>query len=80
MSNQSVSIDRSTLIPLGLAATVVTTFMGATWWLQSRLAEIDRKLERIEYKTDLSWNETSMENWALRLAKANPNITVPDIK
>lgn len=80
MNNQAGRIDKSTLIPVGVAATIVTTLMGATWWLQGRLSDIDRRLERIEMKTDASWNETAMENWALRLAKANPNISVPDIK
>lgn len=77
---QSGTIDRSTLIPLGVAAAIVTTFIGATWWLQGRLSDIDRRLERIEYKTDASWNQTSMENWALRLARSNPNLVVPDVK
>jgi hypothetical protein len=77
---QSGTIDRSTLIPLGVTATIIGSLIGATWWLQGRLSDIDRRLERIEYKTDSSWNQTSMENWALKLARNNPTITVPDVK
>ena len=73
-------IDRNTLIPLGVAAAVVTAFIGATVWLQGRLSDIDRRLERIEYKTDASWNQVSMENWALRLARENPQIVVPEVR
>jgi hypothetical protein len=79
MSSQG-HIDRNTLIPLGVTAAIVTTFIGATWWLQGRLADIDRKLERIEYKTDASWNQVSMENWALKLARENPSLNVPEVR
>jgi hypothetical protein len=77
---QSGTIDRSTLMPIGLMGTLIVSLIGATWWLQNRLSDIDRRLERIEYKTDASWNETSMENWALKLARSNPTINVPEVK
>ena len=80
MNSESGTIDRSTLVPLGVMASVLTVFLGATWWLQGRLSDIDRRLERIEYKTDASWNQTSMENWALKLARQNPTLLVPEIK
>lgn len=80
MKDTAGTIDRNTLIPLGVVGSVAITFLGGTWWLQGRLSDIDRRLERIEYKTDASWNQTSMENWALKLARQNPTLIVPEIK
>jgi hypothetical protein len=80
MKDTAGIIDRNTLIPLGVVGSVAITFLGGTWWLQGRLSDIDRRLERIEYKTDASWNQTSMENWALKLARQNPALIVPEIK
>jgi hypothetical protein len=78
--HKPVVVDRSTLVPIGVAGGVLTTFLAGTFWLQGRLSEIDRKLERIDARVQTTWDRTSMENWALRLARQNPNVDVPEVR
>jgi hypothetical protein len=73
-------LDKTTLVPLGLVGGFLTTFLVGTFWLQGRLSEIDRKLERIDARVQTTWDRTSMENWALRLARQNPSVDVPEVR
>jgi len=80
VQDKTIVLDKGTLIPVGVAAGVVLSFASATFWLQGRLSEIDRKLERIDARVQTTWDRTSMENWALRLARENPTVSVPEVR
>jgi hypothetical protein len=80
VTEKSIVLDKGTLVPVGVAAAAVMFLASATFWLQGRLSEIDRKLERIDARVQTTWDSTSMENWALRLARENPSISVPEVR
>lgn len=80
VNDKTIVLDKGTLVPVGVAAGAVLSLASATFWLQGRLSEIDRKLERIDARVQTTWDRTSMENWALRLARENPNVSVPEVR
>ena len=80
VTEKSIVLDKGTLVPVGVAAAAVMVLASVTFWLQGRLSEIDRKLERIDARVQTTWDSTSMENWALRLARENPSISVPEVR
>jgi hypothetical protein len=64
-----------TLVPLGL----VISLCAGVMWISNQLGEIKFKLDTLETKLEDQWTSQDMENWALRLQMANPNISLPDV-
>jgi hypothetical protein len=73
-------ISASTLMPVGIIGTVVMSAIAFVWWLGDKFGNIDHRLERIESRMVDNMARSEMEAWALRLARDNPNLKVPDIR
>lgn len=71
---------RNTLTPLGNVIFAISVSAGATWWA----ATIASRLERIETAlTEAARDKVSVEEirlWSLRLQRANPTLTVPELE
>ena len=68
-------LGTGTLVPLGL----VITLCAGVMWISNQLSEIRFKLDTLDQKLENQWTSQDMENWALRLQMANPNISLPDV-
>ena len=68
-------LGTGTLIPLGL----VITLCAGVMWISNQLSEIRFKLDTLDQKLENQWTSQDMENWALRLQMANPNISLPEV-
>jgi hypothetical protein len=73
-------ISRDTLMPLSVIASTVVSVVGFVWWLSGKFETMENRLERIEFRMDDSFSRSQHEAWALRLARDNPTIRVPDVR
>jgi hypothetical protein len=51
-----------------------------TFWLSSKLTDIEVKVDKVESKLQDQWSSTEMENWSLKLKMANPDIDIPEVR
>ena len=51
-----------------------------TFWLSSKLTDIEVKVDKVESKLQDQWSSTEMENWSLKLKMANPEIDIPEVR
>ena len=68
-------LGTNTLVPLGL----VISLCAGVMWISNQLGEIKFKLDTLETKLEHQWTSQDMENWALRLQMANPNLSLPEV-
>jgi len=66
-------LSANTLLPLGL----VFTICAGVVWISNELGEIRYKLDQLDQKMEDRWTQRDMENWALKLQLANPNLNIP---
>jgi len=66
-------LSANTLLPLGL----VFALCAGVVWISNELGEIRYKLEQLDQKMEDRWTQRDMENWALKLQLANPNLNIP---
>ena len=78
------SLDRSTLVPIGLLVSVVLASIAATTWIQRTLLTLDHKVEMLNTRlealsTDMSnrWTLRDMTSWAELLQARNSALNVP---
>jgi hypothetical protein len=71
--NKKAVLGRDTLMPLGMVLTVCTGLL----WINTKLVNIQFKLETLEGKLEDQWTRRDMENWGLKLKMGNPEITIP---
>ena len=85
------TLDRSTLIPLGLLITVVLSAISGTVWLQASFMDLKYQLKdntdtineikmEIQEKMTDRWTRTDMTNFLDLLKAKNPELKIPDIK
>ena len=67
-------LSANTLLPLGL----VFTICAGVVWISNELGEIRYKLDQLDQKMEDRWPQRDMENWALKLQLANPNLNIPN--
>ena len=67
-------LSANTLLPLGL----VFTICAGVVWISNELGEIRYKLDQLDQKMEDRWTQRDMENWALKLQLANPNLNIPN--
>tara|TARA_Y100000310_G_scaffold294264_1_gene324594 strand:+ start:287 stop:523 length:237 start_codon:yes stop_codon:yes gene_type:complete len=72
-NGKKVGISKDTLIPLSF----VMLICGGVVWMNDKLGNIDNRLSNIERMAEDRWTTLDMENWALRLKMANPDIIIP---
>jgi hypothetical protein len=63
-------------MPMSFAISLVI----GTFWLSSKLTDIEVKVDKVESKLQDQWSSTEMENWSLKLKMANPNIDIPEVR
>jgi hypothetical protein len=76
ISNKKMVLSRDTLMPLGLVLTVC----GGLLWINTKLVNIQFKLETLEGKLEDQWTRRDMENWGLKLKMSNPEIKIPGME
>jgi hypothetical protein len=69
-------LDRDTLMPVSFAISLII----GTFWLSSKLTDIEVKVDKVESKLEDQWSSTEMENWSLKLKMANPEIEIPTVR
>ena len=74
-TNKKAVLGRDTLMPLGM----VLTLCAGLVWINTKLVNIEFKLETLEGKLEDQWTKRDMENWGLKLKLENPAITIPDV-
>lgn len=80
------TLDRSTLVPIGLLVSVVLASITATTWLHGTLLKLDHKIEQLNQRVGLltdgvrdRWTGGDMRTWAELLAARNPTLSVPAV-
>ena len=63
-------------MPMSFAISLVI----GTFWLSSKLTDIEVKVDKVESKLQDQWSSTEMENWSLKLKMANPEIDIPEVR
>ena len=63
-------------MPMSFAISLVI----GTFWLSSKLSDIQVQLDKVEGKLEDQWSSTEMENWSLKLKMANPTIEIPEVR
>ena len=66
------SLDRSTLVPIGLLVSVVLASIAATTWIQRTLLTLDHTVEMLN-----RWTLRDMTSWAELLQARNSALNVP---
>ena len=74
-TNQTI-LSKDTLMPASFAISLVI----GTFWLSSKLTDIEVKLDKMETQLQDQWSSTEMENWSLKLKMANPEIDIPEVR
>ena len=69
-------LSKDTLMPMSFAISLVI----GTFWLSSKLSDIQVQLDKMETKLEDQWSSTEMENWSLKLKMANPDIEIPEVR
>ena len=75
MEKKSI-LSNETLMPMSFAISLVI----GTFWLSSKLSDIQVQLDKVEGKLEDQWSSTEMENWSLKLKMANPEIDIPEVR
>ena len=76
MDRSQTILSKETLMPMSFAISLVI----GTFWLSSKLSDIQVQLDKVEGKLEDQWSSTEMENWSLKLKMANPTIEIPEVK
>lgn len=76
MDRTQTILSRDTLMPMSFAISLVI----GTFWLSSKLSDIQVQLDKVEGKLEDQWSSTEMENWSLKLKMANPEIEIPEVR
>lgn len=87
MPGTETTIGRNTSVTLQLTLAIVGSILTATWWIQTRLSEIQYRLTTIERnQADLKetaqdrWTTTDMERWAHLFEVLNEGLEIPDVR
>lgn len=82
-----LSVNKETLVPLGLLCAVVFTAITVTMWLQSTLLTLQHKIDQLDvrvaliYESDRArWSLADQTTWAELLQARNPALNVPPTK
>ena len=65
-------------LPIGKVVLVVTAVLSSYIWLDQRFNSLDRRLQVIEIRTYDRFSLSDAREWSLRLARANPEIDIPE--
>ena len=76
MNRSETILSKETLMPMSFAISLVI----GTFWLSSKLSDIQVQLDKVEGKLEDQWSSTEMENWSLKLKMANPTIEIPEVR
>jgi hypothetical protein len=87
MPASEATISRNTPVTLQLTLAIIGSILTATWWIQTRLSEIQFRLTTIERnQADLKqaaqdrWTTADMERWAHLFEALNEGLEVPDVR
>lgn len=75
MTPLAITISESTGLSIGLVVTVVATGVSCTVWITKAMARMTSRIERLEAD---HYTRSEAEAAALRMAIANPGMSVPD--
>ena len=75
MTSLAITISESTGLSIGLVSTVVITGVSCTIWITRSMAKLTARVERLEAD---HYTRSEAEAAALRMAIANPGMSVPD--
>lgn len=88
---EKIIITATTLVPVGLAAVIIVTAFTLKTWIDTQFAQLSGEIAEVKFqmrryedsmnsRTADRWAGVSMELWAERLARANPNLNVPSVR
>jgi hypothetical protein len=83
------TVDRNTLVPIGLLVAVVISSISATVWINTRLIGLTHSIERLderltELRTQVTngsadrWTSNDMLRWVDLANASNPSIKLPN--
>jgi len=87
-------INRNTLIPIGLAVSILFASGGAAWWLKGMLSDVQYSLRdmktgldnltahiaAIEARAPETWGINEQVIYQYELGRANPTLMIPDAR
>lgn len=78
------TLDRSTLVPIGLLVSVVLASIAATTWIQGTLMQLQHKIDMLDTRLSVlsqvnadRWMLHDMAAWAELLQARNAALNVP---
>lgn len=81
------SLDRNTLVPIGLLVAVVLASISATTWIQGTLLSLEHKIDQLKERVTVlaadggdRWTLRDQEAWADLLQARNSALIVPQPK
>ena len=82
-----LTVNKETLVPLGLLVAVVVTAITVTTWLQKTLLNLEHKIDQLDVRVSLinesdrsRWSSADQAAWAELLQARNPALNVPPTK
>lgn len=83
-------LTKDTLVPLGLAVSVVAAIAIGAVWLNYQLQNLNFQMSALQIKVDtiqsqlveasnLHWSARDMRLWIALLQAKNPNMEIPDV-
>lgn len=70
-------LNPETLVPIGVAASIVVAVVAVIWRVATRLTRIDTRLEGIETSLREHWTRADQLSWVMDLREKNPDLEVP---
>lgn len=81
------TLDKATLVPIGLLVSVVLASIGATTWIQGTLLDLKHqidllgsRLESMAIRDSDAWRLHDQAAWIELLSARNPSLNIPPIQ
>jgi hypothetical protein len=81
-AENGITLNRSTLVPVGVAIAVALGLCSGSWWAATQLTMMNARLERIEYSMAQQWTLQDQIVFQAALSEANRDIglKVPQVQ
>lgn len=70
-------LSPETLVPIGVAASIVVAVVAVIWRVATRLTLIDTRLASIEDSLREHWTRADQLSWVMDLREKNPSLAIP---
>lgn len=72
-------IDRGTLVPMSVVASVLICCLGAYTYVDDRFDRLEEAMRSVEHRSGDRWRGAHMRLWVQSLRARNPNLDVPKV-